>query len=160
MMPISIKCVSHKQAFHIIPDHMTHLPRSQASGSASTTNPNTKTMKLAGKCRLQQLHQPGRNEGGALTSGERRLLGKLGKLGTDTYTALYSLSSVILLESPKCWEVEKGGGETLQERKLKFRAPVSDPGSHSWVGGRDGGGRLGSHQPQCSGSSQTPGDPL
>lgn len=147
MMLISIKCVSHKQAFHIVPDHMIHLPRSRASDSASTTNPNTKTMKLAGKCRLQQLHQPGRNEGGALTSGEKPLLGKLGKLRTDTYTALYSLSSAILLESPYCWEVEKGG---LQERKLKFRAPVSNPGSHSWVGGREGEGgwALTSHSAQ------------
>lgn len=117
MMPIFIKCVSHKQAFRIVPDHMTHLPGSQASDSASTTNPNTKTMKLAGKCRLQPLHQPGRNEGGALTSGEKRLLGKLGKLGTDKYTALYSLSSVILLESPKCWEVEKGRGGGGRYRK-------------------------------------------
>lgn len=110
MMLISIKCLSHKQAFHIVPNHMTHLPRSQASDSASTTNLITKTMKLAGKCRLQQLQKPGRNEGGARTSEEKRLLGKLGKLRTDMYTALYSLSSVILLESPKRWEVGSGGG--------------------------------------------------
>lgn len=134
---IFIKCLSHKQASNIVPDHMTHPPRGQALGSASTTNPHTKTVKLAENCRLGKLHKPGRSEGSVLASRRNFCLGgKTGELRTDTSTALCSLSGVILLETPPAL----GGGKRVTGKEMKVQCPTQEhtAGCEEGMWGKEG----------------------
>lgn len=63
-----------------------------------------------------------------LTSKEKRLLGETGELRTDLYTALYSLSSILLLESSQV--LGSGKGITGKERKVQ-RSLQCPPREHT-----------------------------